>query len=504
MNLCAYFEALHGFALGGTGYASRQGLIGLLILLSMVACNLLAEDVVTVYPPLPGNLYQSQRYEVTVRQAGVDHSSYVYTSTNTYSPPWNGERERKFMTDSNHWTSFSFSGPIDVLIRLPQRKEISQAKVLPGAKNIVTKISGNTISIHMDKPASVYLKIDGEEKHPLFIFANPPEKDVPAPNTPNLIYFGPGVHDIGTRYSEIGPETTIYIAGGAFVKGRLRTAENAGLLRIRGRGILSGIDYPMLLEWGTMMIWGRGVSPVDIEGITVTDAPGYNITAMKGKSTIDNVKLLSWHMRNDGIDVGEDSLVTHCFLKVNNDALKPYASRSKYLDNIVWQQAIGSPVQLSWNLTRNVTGVVVSGLDIIHVDRSVDPNINDTKRNEAAIFGMWNLDGANYSDILIENVRIEDTPFRLFLFQTRKAWQKDSKGNLKSKGEGTLEQVTFRNISCPQEPLNKSIFDGNGENTGYIRNITFDNVTIGGTRLTAKNADRYIDRQNKTENFNYK
>ena len=69
---------------------------------------------VETYPGLPGDLYKSDRYIVSVDS----NNSYVYKSINTYDP---STGERQFQTDDNNFTSFSFSGAVTVTVTLPLR-----------------------------------------------------------------------------------------------------------------------------------------------------------------------------------------------------------------------------------------------------------------------------------------------------------------------------------------------------------------------------------------------
>jgi hypothetical protein len=52
---------------------------------------------------------------------------------------------------------------------------------------------------------------------------NPPEAEAPPPDDPNVITFGPGVHEV-TGLS-VGNDKTVYVAAGAVVKG---TADGRG------------------------------------------------------------------------------------------------------------------------------------------------------------------------------------------------------------------------------------------------------------------------------------
>jgi len=149
---------------------------------------------------------------------------------------------------------------------------------------------------------------------------------------------------------------------------------------------------------------------------------------------------------------------------------------------------------LGWNAVGEVAHVKVSGLDII----ASDCNAWKTPRaGNGAIVSLANIKDAKYRDIVIENVRSEVPVNQVFFLVT--------KGTAAGfdQGLGDVDGLVFRNISVPGKPRLKGLFNGNGTNTGAIKNVTFDNVRIGGTLLTAENADQHIEQQGKTSEFTY-
>lgn len=48
------------------------------------------------------------------------------------------------------------------------------------------------------------------------MFVNGPEQNIPDPNDPNVIFYGPGIHEI--THVEVGDNKTVYVAGGAVVR----------------------------------------------------------------------------------------------------------------------------------------------------------------------------------------------------------------------------------------------------------------------------------------------
>ena len=91
----------------------------------------------------------------------------------------------------------------------------------------------------------------------LHILANPPEEEPPCPDDPDVIYFGPGIHEV--THMTVGSGKTVYVAGGAIVRGVIapeepfRISSYSGLktysptfhlrgsdITVRGRGIIDG------------------------------------------------------------------------------------------------------------------------------------------------------------------------------------------------------------------------------------------------------------------------
>ena len=73
------------------------------------------------------------------------------------------------------------------------------------------------------KPANLTIEPNGNGERPLHLFANPPEADPPDPASKDVIYFGPGVHDVTTIRPKSGQ--TVYLAGGAILRARIAPHE---------------------------------------------------------------------------------------------------------------------------------------------------------------------------------------------------------------------------------------------------------------------------------------
>lgn len=428
----------------------------------------------TVYPPLPDDLYRSPRYRVTVVDAAGARPSYVYTSVNSVSA---SVGSRSMMSEANHWTSFDVTGPVRVEVEVLGGGEVAGADIRPASDGVVATTTGGVVAFGVRAGQQLYVDIPGQQRHPLFVFVNGPEVDPPSPGDPGVTYFAPGVHDAGRVLDSVGAGETIYLAGGAYVRGLYRTVTNADDITFRGRGILSGIAYPhQPTEWVDHLIEvpGSAQRNVRISGITLVDPP-HTCIITRSPTVIDNVKLLGWHHNTDGITAGAGSTITRSFLKVNDDGIKLYYPDIAVSDIVMWRQPTGAGFQLSWNLSRDVTGVTVRDVDIVHSDRDAGTLANNINN---ALIASSNLAGGTLSGHLFEDIRIEGRLFQLIALQIQ-----DTRTGFMS-GQGTVEGLTLRSVAATERPLVESRANGNGI-SGEIRDLTFDGVVIGGERVLA-------------------
>lgn len=53
------------------------------------------------------------------------------------------------------------------------------------------------MTFRLERPRKISVEFDDDITHPLLVFADPLEENVPSRGAPGVIYFGPGVHEIG-------------------------------------------------------------------------------------------------------------------------------------------------------------------------------------------------------------------------------------------------------------------------------------------------------------------
>ncbi len=422
-------------------------------------------SILVTYPG-PEGVTASSYYAVSVEQDGTEQDSFVYEV--------NRQQETNASLTTS-WTTFSFSGTVTVTVTKLSEGAIGTCEVLPSSFDIETEVSGNDCTFTLERPRKVSVELDGDTTHPMLVFGDALETDVPDPDDPEVLYFGPGRHEIGDTTLSSGQ--TVYIEGGAVVYGRLLVGSPDALadeegITIRGRGVLSGEGYPQGSTDYDHLINFWGAKETLVEGITLVQSPLYNMLLYGADNVVRNTKLISWWYSTDGIYVGTGGLIEDCFVKVNDDAFKLYESDTTVRDIVIWQLENGAPFQISWNMPTDNHGFVVQDIDIIHMEHTAD-QINLSAVN--ALHG-----GAGHmSGYLFEDIRIENADWRLFYLSLQQTEFSPDGGEM-----GQLSDVIFRNITATGAVSQPSeIFGWDAEHT--VSEVTFQNLKINGNLITS-------------------
>jgi hypothetical protein len=410
--------------------------------------------------PAPAEEFRSPAYTVRVTQDGRTQESFVYRHAHQ------DEHLRDRGTDFNHWTTFSFAGPITVEVtRLSG--PAAGAEIRPLSRGLVPTVLGPTLTFTLVRPEKLYVLFPGADEDPLFIFADPPEENIPDRADPQVIWFEAGkVHDIGEKFT-IKSGQTVYIPGGAYVKGSI-TAEGASDITVRGRGILSGLGYARRpgtagIPFNTVMFNGSGDRQL-IEGITVTN-PTHFCLLSRGKLTTRHVKLFGWWHQTDGWGGGDGSVIEDSFLKVNDDSVKLYGRDQIARRLVIWQQVNGAPFQLGWGgAGQRATNCLVEDIDLI-ANEAADKTTRET--NQAFLNLRRQSPESAIDGVTLRRIRLDsDVPMLLGFIET--------KGRVR---QILLEDVTVRGVQRGKNFLRT-------EGAGRIEGITLRNVTVNGQLLT--------------------
>jgi hypothetical protein len=435
----------------------------------------------TTYPASAGTS-PSDQYEVTLHQGGSVQPSFVYkvdarkTDTN--------------LEQDTSWTSFSFGGTVTVSVRA-LRTDATGCLVRPGSAGIHTRFVDGVCSFTLTRSANLSVEFVPNTAnpvlHPMLVFANPPESDVPPVDDPDVLYLGPGVHALGTV--RLHSNQTVYIAGGAWVQG---TFKGVGVhdVVIRGRGIIDGTpldtgdqdrnkNQPGLVDIDCHEPGGvphaacsaaANSRNVLVDGVTFVNGPRFNVRVLGDHVTIRNIKVMSWWYSTDCVWAGSMSLVERNFCKVNDDSLKPMTGPSVIRDNVVWQLENGAPFMISWNILDDQADFRIYDNDIIHAEHYwLSPQ---------AIFRSRHATPGHMQRYLFEDIRVEDAHWRLFYL----ILEKHPKWYDPALGFGQISDLVFRNITAQGPFTMPSVVQG-GDADHRVYNANFVNVSVAGSCL---------------------
>lgn len=377
--------------------------------------------------------------------------------------------------------TFDMQGPVQVTVQVPD--QVKTAKILPSSAGIRPRIRGRSLTFTLPAPRHLTIEINGEVVQSLHLFANPPEPDAPRPDDPNVIYFGPGIHQVS--HLVVGDNKTVYVAGGAVVRAvidpqekykvnthGLRTYAPTFELRghnitFRGRGIIDGSS---VTTHGKHMIFIRGAD-VKLEGVILRDASTWTVPIRQSdRVQVSNVKLLGYRANSDGIDIcnSRDVTVDNCFIRTLDDLVviktdkdRGPAQRIQVRDCVLWNQ-VAHALSIGAEISDNIDDVLFTNCDIIH-----DQGREWTLR-------IYQNDAGHVGNVRFENIRIEESKRCISLWIGKGYWSRDAE-------RGHIQDVVFRNIQAAGSPLAVELvgFDA----VHAIRQVLFEQVMLNGQPL---------------------
>ena len=371
------------------------------------------------------------------------------------------------------FANFDMSGPVEV--RIKSKRPLANVVIRPRSFGIEPKIEDeHTLILKLEKPRKLSIEPQGR-KAPLLLFANPPEKDVPKPGDAGVVYFGPGLHKPEKIVLTTGQ--TLYIAGGAVVKAEvLAIGDN---IRIQGRGILDGSDW----KWRTgpvgNLIAIRNSTNVEVTGITLRGSSHWSIVPKHCQEvTIRNVKLCNSRVQNDdGINPcnSQDVLITDCFIRSDDDciALKglDLGGSNNNIERITVENCtlwcdrariflLGHESRAQY--MRNIT---LRNLDIIHF--TMTP------------FLLEPGEVMKLQDITVENIRIHGEGQKQ-LIRLRPVVNQ----YMRKQVPGFISNIRFRDVALDGQPGDYLVQIQGADAHHDVRDVTFENVSIAGSKLT--------------------
>lgn len=439
---------------------------------TLTVLSSIAQNVLTVYPA-PEGVEMKDDFSVKVRVPGGE-----WQDVPVYMVKVDEVRDTKHCVEKSSMAYFDFEGEVEVAVT--SNKPVVSARVRPLSYGIEPSVEGNTLTFTLDRPRNLSVEVNGDIFHNLQLFANPSDKNNPidgvkikdakqlSKKRKDVIYFGPGLHDLGKDTVFVQSGQTVYIAGGAVVYGTVH-AVRVEDVKIYGRGII------MQKGRGEGVLINRSKN-VEVDGIISTQCPIGGSDGVK----VSNVKVISSYGWGDGLNVLASSNIHYdgCFARTSDDCTTVYATRMGYvgsarnilMENCVLWADVAHPIMIG------IHGNVVNPDVIENVTyRNID--ILDHKEKQIDYQGCMAINAGDDNlirNILFEDIRIEDfrqgqlVNIRIFF----------NKKYCLAPGRG-IENITFRNVSYEGSGEELSIIAGyNAERK--VKNIRFENLRING------------------------
>ena len=419
-----------------------------------------------------------------------------------------------YKTPAFSFATFAFSGECEVVVVV--NRPIKHPVIRPLALGIIPKVKGNTLRIHLTKPCRLAVEVDDDLRRPLFLFAEAPETNAPYSMSPGVRYFSGGkIYDAGTI--QVKDYETIYLAGGAVVRGVIR-AKNVTGARILGPGIL---DASMRTDKDKMVDFSSCTN-IEMNGPIVLGSYGWTIVPEFSENILlRNLKVLGWRDNDDGVDVVSSQQVTveNCFFRTKDDciAVKALVNNSKntvasnnfepvlppidylgpcessvfdvkVLNSIFWSSPLGHALTVGFELRAPIIrNILFQNCDIIKKEKGFALSIDN------ADFGM-------VDHVRFEDIRVEDGCDQLLMLQVgffkysgdcpfeyarRNEARKEAAGEgwlhvlreKHSQKRGKIRDVLLKNVQIEGDRMPGTIIQG-FNSVDDISNVEFENVTF--------------------------
>ncbi|MBQ6234088.1 MAG: hypothetical protein IJJ80_11345 [Clostridia bacterium] len=465
---------------------TRTLLAAVLVLLCIAAVSTgvaeSAPTLLTIYEG-PKTMTSSEAAKVSVN----GYELFVYDVMVNHEHIWNANTQ----PSSTPMAYFDFSGKALIEIQMPGLgKAVESAEVLPKSWGISPTVADGTVRFMITEPGQYTVVFNGSVNKALHLFANPLESEVPDQNDPNVLWIGPGEWVIDAI--ALHDDQTLYISGGAVLHSIISVA-NAKNVRICGRGIIDGSDYP---AWNQPGSYAR--VPIDlnhsknitVEGVIVANSNCWNVNSYSSKNVrIDNVKVISGRQNGDGFTFQSctDHVVTNCFARTWDDSLviKNYSGSTKGITfrNIqVWtdlaqSMEIGYETDKGWVLDPEISEVLFEDITVLY-------------NFHKPVISIHNSDDAFVHSIAYHNIVVEN------------AFMQGDNGNNKELIEMTLQNSSWSTVRDEFGTIDDVLIDGltvvntvdgkvprsrfSGQDEEHrITNVTLRNVSILGTPMTS-------------------
>lgn len=508
-------------------------------------------DTLFSYTDVPG-LTPSDKYTIRVRSAATNNEWVNVFAHYTYNraleipniPKTDGSYQvttvQHYARHTGGWShtygniEMSKNTPVEVEIAARNGfkiggKDFVKATVHPAQKAGMATLVDGKVYFTISNPAQLVIDINGQMDdynaainggighpvHAISLFANPvikkpslngsrvhyvePGTDSAAlgqinPATYDTIYFKPGVHNAGKDF-KVYPGKVNYIPGDAMFYGNINNigvpqgiyTKNGENIKLYGYGTISlaKITHPSYVPNATGSYKGFEIENGlnwRVHGVSIVDPSNHSVYTIGGNNGLFSwTKVISWRANGDGIGGYEPA--EDCFIRTQDDC--SYAKGPKRRCTF-WKDANAALFHLATITENGTSPLIIEDCDVIYA------RLRDAVGNNGGGFQQRGegTPGQRKINVIFRDIRIHDKLVNMSIF------------NLVSYSGGTASAPTnvgssysgflFQNISIAgMAPGNKQRILGCAAAPWY-GGLIFDNVTIGGTKITTENYNTYF------------
>ena len=396
----------------------------------------------------------------------------------------------KIAFEGPYWFgSFVITGAVTVTVDCTF--PLDKVRVLPMSSGIVpSPVSENRIAFKADRPFKISIERHGRHS-PLLLFADAPEKGAPAPGTPKVRYFGPGVHAAGRI--DLASGETLYLAAGAVVNGCVRAKGDN--ITICGRGLLTGDAYPRFKGPGRYLLDLEDCRHVTVRDVMLSGSFSWALVLSKCDGVlIDNVKMMNSNMINDdAVDICNSQNVTvrNSFFRAQDDIIavkgmgadrEAPPTRDILVENCVFWTDRANAFRIGYECnTEEMGNIHARNIDVIHCSMDFRPPEHYWSN---AIFWLQPSNGMRLSGCTFEDIRVNSGSAGTILVQAEPRICRC--GGMPYKTAGQIRNCTFKNVTVEGIPGKDGkrppclIVVRGPSGKENVRNIMFENVRCYG------------------------
>ena len=394
----------------------------------------------------------------------------------------NGQALDVASTEVGDFVSLAFDEPVEVEVEI--NRAHPEAVLRPVSRGIVTAMTGNRWRWTMPGPLNLCLESHG--LRPLFFYASSPTEP---PTGPGVKHYRAGqIHEVGEL--TLGDGETLYIEGGAVVRGRVRVT-GANNVRLAGHGILDG-GYPQQVSERRRLILFDNCEHCRVEDLILVRPATWMVTLGGSRDMlVRGVRELGECGGSDGVDIvgAQRVRVENCFLRNGDDCVAVKAIDFRETPQVRattdWRQNV-EDVEVRGCVFLGYQGATTMEIgfetrcDLIHRVRFVDCDVLGV-HGHGSVFGIHNGDHATVSDVLWENIRVEHHYDKLLEFRVLVSrWNKDTE-------RGHIRRVRLKNIRVARSIYNPGYtvsLIGGWDANHPVEDVAFVDFQIDGRPVT--------------------